>query len=57
MYWQHGNVDGCAIDLLKEIALAGDLKLFASFWEMMDDNKFVTKNGKIIIQGEACRRL
>ena len=31
MYWQHGNVDGRAIDLLKEIELVGDLKLFASF--------------------------
>ncbi len=27
MYWQHGNVDGRAITFLKEIELAGDLKL------------------------------
>ena len=53
MYWLHGNVDGRAVDLLKEIELAGDLKLFASFWEMTDDNKIVRKNGKIIIEGEA----
>ena len=38
--------------LSKEIELAGDLKLFASFWEMNDDNTVVTKNGKIIIQEE-----
>ena len=39
--------------LSKEIELAGDLKLFASFWEMNNDNTVVTKNGKIIIQAEA----
>jgi hypothetical protein len=42
----YGNVDGRAINLLKEIELVGDLKLFASWWEVNYDNKIVIKMAK-----------
>ena len=57
MFWKHGNVDGCVIDLLKEIELAGDFKLFVSFREMNNDNKIVTKMAKLLFRENLRRRL
>ena len=57
MFWYYGNVDGHAVDLLKEIELAGDLKLFASFWEMNDDNTVVTKMANLLFRQKLRRRL
>jgi hypothetical protein len=50
IYLHEGDIDGNLIDFLEIIESKDNLKLYASVWEVDDDDEMVlTKNGKVII--------
>jgi hypothetical protein len=53
IYLYQGDIDGNLVDYLEIIEYEDNLKLYASVWEVDDDDEMVlTKNGKVVISKE-----